>query len=549
MTGNLGHERNGDARQGSPYSSDERGPVSDDYGSRTGVGGSGTPGPGGVARAPGSFRRFLRAHVVEILLITLVVTVSAALFASAQTSMYRSQADVAVYPPVSATATQQTVDIATQKEVASSGAVVQTASRALHVPEKTLQDGLSVGVPVGTNLLTFSFSDANPRLASMYAQGLASAYVAYENLQVLTAGSVRPVIITSAPIPTTPVSPNRALDVGVALLLGLALGFGTALVRDAMDDRLRGPSDLEAQLDAPVLAVIPAVGRKGDLDQRILTMDSPDSRFAEAFRNLRTRVVLTADRRHERTVLVTSVDAEERGQTAANLAVALAQSGRSVILVCADLRESRAQAHFGVGDVAGLTDVVNGTARLPNVFRQTEVPGLQLLASGPSVDDPAAVLQAPALGSVLSSLSKSFAFVVIASSPMLGSSDVRALAEIADMVLFVADARRSTRARVAAGEQQLDHVRAKLIGCVLDNAGRPIRLKPAPPERPADEGVRESEQAQPPAVPAPPKSEPTGQPAAIDLLQGPPSPAKDKQPVLPAIHDHQREQQPAARRT
>ncbi len=448
-----------------------------------------TVAPGGAqaqpGRSSGSPRLFLRAHLVEIVVITLVVTAAAAFFSGKQTKMYSSQAEVAVYPSSSASSTQQALDMGTEKLVASSGVVLALASDSLHVPQSQLRSGLSVGVPVDANLLTISFSDKNPQVARRLAQGLAEAYVNYRSVTVVGDG-LQAVIITDAPLPTSPAGPKRAIDVGVAVILGLALGFGTALLRDWMDDRVRGRQDLENESGAEVLAVIPAFGHTRYRTRPLAVLSSPHSPVADAYRNLRTRVVQAAARRGVTTLLVVSPDGDEKGTTAANLAVALAQSGKRVVLVCADLRTANAQGHFGVENEPGLTSVVSVNASLASVLRPTAVSGLQIVPAGPLSYDPGAVLQSPALPELITALSRSVDFVVLASSPMLDSSDVSVLAELADMVLFVADARRSTRAQVRAALQELDPVRNKVIGCVLDNVGKRVPFKPAPttPPRP-----------------------------------------------------------------
>ena len=129
------------------------------------------------------------------------------------------------------------------------------------------------------------------------------------------------VLITPASMPTSPASPDDLIDIGAALIVGLALGIGTAGLRDYLDDRLRGPLDLEAQAAAPVLALIPAFRpARRDPGGRLVIVASPDSLVAEAYRGLRTRLVQVAAARDAKTVLVTSPGWEDKGTIAANLA-------------------------------------------------------------------------------------------------------------------------------------------------------------------------------------------------------------------------------------
>ena len=440
---------------------------------------------------PGSWSRVLLAYWSWILLITVLVTVGAGALAEMQTPIYKSQAEVAVYAASSAgNSAVQSYVMGTEKRVASSGAVLSVASQSLLISVGNLQHGLSITVPAETDLLVISYSDPNPQVAQSVADGVAQAYVAYRSSKAsplatgntpatpVTTTPVQAAVITYAALPTSPVSPNRLLIIGAALLLGLALGIGMALLRDAMDDGLRGAVDLQLQTDIPVLAQIPRFQRKRrSVTERLVIMRNSSSCVAEAYRNLRTRVLQVAGWRSTNLLLITSPGREDKATVAANLAAALALSGRRVVLLCADLRWGRTHALFGLATRPGLAKVVNGAATLDDALRWTEVPRLQVLPGGPPAEDPSSVLQSTAFRNLLAQLRREADFVVIDAPPVLASADTAALAELGAMILLVADARASTRAELRDATQQLGHVRDQLIGCVLDNVGRSHRLR------------------------------------------------------------------------
>ena len=273
---------------------------------------------------------------------------AAAVYSGKQTRMYSSQADVVVYSASSVASTEQTLVMGTEKAIASSGAVLAIASRSLRVPESELQAGLSVAVPVDTNVLAISFSARNPQLARRMAQGLADAYVTYRAPEkanatgskktTLAAGQqVQPVIVTNASLPKSPTSPKRSLDVGVAALLGLALGIGAALIRDSTNDSLRGAADLEEQSGTRVLALIPAVRpKRGDPASQLVLVRNPDSAVAEVYREVRT--THSGSRLAGRQVDPGGEPRRRQYRRRGNLAVALARTNRRVVLMCADLR-------------------------------------------------------------------------------------------------------------------------------------------------------------------------------------------------------------------
>ena len=430
--------------------------------------------------------RVLLARWPWIALMTVAVTAGAAALSQMQTPIYRAQAVVAVYPASAGTSALQPFVMGTEKGIASSGAVLSGASQSLLISEAALQRGLSITVPVDTDLLVISFSDPNPQVAQNAAQGVAEAYVAYRSSKPTpsntpAASALQAVVVTDAALPTSPVNPNQLFIVGVALILGLALGIGVALLRDLVDDGLRGSVDLQTQAEAPVLAQIPALPRKRlSRPDQLVIVRNPDSPAAEAYRNLRTRVLQVAAWRRANMLLVTSPGLEDKSAVAANLAAALALSGRRVVVLCADMRWGCAHAFFGSDNRIGVSNLVNGDAVLADALRWTEVPGLQVLPGGQAYFDPSSVLQSKTFPKLLGELLGEADFVVIDAPPLLASADTAALAELGAMILLVADARATTRAGVRAAVQQLVHVREDLVGCVLDNVGRPLRLRQPP---------------------------------------------------------------------
>ncbi len=446
-------------------------------------------------RGPAGWSRFLTSNGRLILAVTLAAVCAAGLLALSQTPIYQSQAVVVAEQPPAAAGSGEPPNMATEEGIVTSGAVLAQASRVLHVPVTTLASGVSVHSPGTTSLLDITYSDPVPRVAQQRAQAIAQAYISYRSAKagargtISGAGSTAPsvALITPAPLPTSPSSPNYLIDIGAALIVGLALAIGAAGLRDHLDDRLRGPLDLEAQAAAPVLALIPAFQPgSGAPHARLAVVTAPDSVAAEAYRGLRTRVVQVGTARNAKTLLVTSAVWEDKGTTAANLAAALAESGYSVVLVCADLRWGTAHQLFGLEDGHGLSGFLEGRTSLAEALQATEIPGLSVLPPGVPPLDPAALLQRPAWRSALSDIREQADFVVIEAPPMLAGPDTHPLADLAEMILIVADARRSTRAQVRVAVREFEDVHSKLAGCVLADVGRRHHLRSRRPGPVAD---------------------------------------------------------------
>jgi len=437
-------------------------------------------GPG----TPGGWSRFLLAHLRWILIISLLVVGAAAAYAHHQTPQYKSEADVDVYFTSADPTALQGPNMVTEKGIASSGAVLVIASKALGVPQSELLKGLSLKVPASSAIMQVVYSNPLPWIAQERAQAIAEAYVAYRSPKPApaprgakattpTVVMLHATLITPAALPTRPSSPNYVIDIVAALAVGLGLSIGTAAMRDRLDDRFRGPLDFEAQTGTPVLALVPAFRTiSRDPARELALVWSPDSVVAEAYRSLRTQVVAAAAPRGVRTLLVTSPAWENRSTVAANLAVALAQSGRRTVLVCADLRWGRAHELFGVDNDQGLTMLLDQRTDLAAAMRTTRIDGLRVLPPGPLPPDPAAFLQRSALRTVLGEIRSQADFVVIDAPPLLASPDITPLAHLAEMVLFVADVRKTTRAHGRAAIREAGDSADKLVGCVLYNVGR-----------------------------------------------------------------------------
>jgi len=449
------------------------------------------------AQLHGTALGFVWANAGWILLITIATLVGAAVFSWSRTPLYRSNAFVLVQTqPGNGTA--RAPDMGTEKAIVSSGAVLGQVYRSLGISQEELLNGLTVTVPVETNVLKISYTSPSPEEAQRGAQAFAQQYMkTADELAPPTAQRPTAVVITPATVPAEPFSPDHATDLAIALVLGVALGLGVAFVRDRLDDRCRDVVDLEQTLEAPVLGSIPAVrAGKNDAKARLVVLRSPRSPATKAYRDLRTRLLQTAARRRQSVLLVTCPLKEDKTAVAANLAASLASLGGRVALLSADLPRGQTHELFGLDNRVGLSNLVEGTADLMEVLQTTEVEGLVVLPSGPAPADPGAVLQTRGMKRVLDQLRDIVDFAVIDAPPVLAGADTVALAELAEMILLVADAKRSTRSQVAAAAQELEEERHKLVGCALINAHKTsprFAAQPAHADREAPTPTRQQD--------------------------------------------------------
>jgi protein-tyrosine kinase len=215
----------------------------------------------------------------------------------------------------------------------------------------------------------------------------------------------------------------------------------------------------------------------------LVTLDQPNTPAAESYRTLRTRLARLASQLDINSVMVVSAGVGEgKSTTAANLAVVLAETGKDVLLVSADLRRPRVHQFFGLPNRSGLSDVLaDGTAparRRGAVGTQAQkaselwsvAPNLWVILSGPLPPHPSALMDSDAMRQFLKEQRDLFDFIVLDCPPALVVADAMALAPLADAVLVVADAKESDREAVSRLREELDQVGGKIVGAVLNRS-------------------------------------------------------------------------------
>jgi capsular exopolysaccharide synthesis family protein len=316
---------------------------------------------------------------------------------------------------------------------------------------------------------------------------------------VVLAGMPNNITVTDyANTPDEPVGPNRLLGISLALILSLALGVGLALLLEYLDNTVRSVEDVERRLHLPALGVIPAVkelGRRGLLgglrggglqpiggdvnDQPELLINAdPRSQLAEAYRHLRTSVLLSTAGRAPKTLLVTSSQpAEGKTTTAINVAVSLAQTGAKVLIIDADMRRPRLHSLFGLNNNLGLSSILAtdmSDAEIANVAEWHESSQLHVITSGPIPPNPAELIGSEQMRRLIDALSAAYTHIVVDSPPVGSVTDGVLIASMVDGVLLVVHGGRSSRDIVRRSRRLLSEVGAKIFGVVLNN----VELRP-----------------------------------------------------------------------
>jgi capsular exopolysaccharide synthesis family protein len=263
------------------------------------------------------------------------------------------------------------------------------------------------------------------------------------------------------------VSPKPPRDLAVALVLGLVLGIGIAFLVDTLDERVRNVQDLERVAGGlPALALVPVVPNPGP--GFVAARDDAHGQAAEAFRGLRTALKFAALDEPFRVVQVTSPTAGEGKTTAvANLAIALAQGGDRVAVVCCDLRRPRIQERLGVALEPGFTDVLLGDVDLNGAVQRTTA-NVYVVSAGSPAPNPSELLSTDKAEAVIRSLAKQVDIVLLDCPPVLPVTDALVVSRMADATVVVADSRSTERRAIRRTLQQLHQIGAPVVGIVLN---------------------------------------------------------------------------------
>jgi capsular exopolysaccharide synthesis family protein len=288
-------------------------------------------------------------------------------------------------------------------------------------------------------------------------------------------------VIDPAETPDGPISPKNGRDLVLALVGGLMGGIGLAFVRELGDRTLRTAREADLMIQLPSVGTVPAIrsySRRAlpavdDLPVRALpgeTLRWREQVAGEAFRSIRAMVLRRAPAA-PRTILVTSAQPSEgKSFVAINLAVTLAEMGRPVLIVDADLRRPICHRAFGLElPSTGLSTLLYRGLPPESVVVQSGVPSLWFLPAGPRPPDPAALLSSERAGEVLDRAAQRYHWIVIDSPPVLAASDATVLAGIVDGVLLVARAHATPVDAIQLARERLEAMGANILGVVLND--------------------------------------------------------------------------------
>jgi succinoglycan biosynthesis transport protein ExoP len=291
-------------------------------------------------------------------------------------------------------------------------------------------------------------------------------------------------IVDAAVVPTEPTSPKLLLNLIISLVVGSGLGIGLAFFFEYLDKSVKSPEEMQASTGVPTLGVVPVIQTEGGRLRLVRTsagppvlggaelasQTNPKSKLAEAFREVRTALLVSRPGGPPRTIIITSSNPEE-GKTSVslNLGITLAQSGKKILLVDADMRKPRLHKILGAPMTPGLSTMLSESGLPEMTVQKTTIPGLFLLPSGPIPPNPADLLDSDKFRQVLAAMEASdFDHIIFDSPPTLAVADSAIIAGRMDALVMVVWAGSTGRDAVADSIRRLNLVNAPIVGSVLN---------------------------------------------------------------------------------
>jgi capsular exopolysaccharide synthesis family protein len=276
-------------------------------------------------------------------------------------------------------------------------------------------------------------------------------------------------VVEPATIRTTPISPKTKFNILLAASVGFLLATSAAFLLEYLDDTVKSDEDVGRVLGLPTLGAITTIKGIKEPPDNLITIQHPRSPVSEAYRVLRTNLQFSNLNNPTATVVVTSAsNGEGKTTTAANLAVTMAQAGKQVILVDADLRRPDLHRLFGLPNKVGLTSLLlDETMSLETALVDTGPESLRVLPSGHLPPNPAELLSSQPLQKRINQMQEWADVVIFDSPPLLAVADATILGSYCGGVVLVVRAGRTRSETIRRGKEALEQVGVKILGVVL----------------------------------------------------------------------------------
>ncbi len=286
-------------------------------------------------------------------------------------------------------------------------------------------------------------------------------------------GNIR--IVDRAEVPEYPIKPKKKLNILLAIIVSLLTGTGLAFFFEYLDNTIKLPEEVEKHLNIPFLGSTPLFSTKnkwnirGDTSPELVAFNYPRSTASELYRSIRTNILFSSAESVPQVILITGVGPQEgKTITTANLAVTMAQADSKIVILDCDMRRANVHKVFGTANDHGISNLLVGNSNMREAILHTRIPNLDVIPCGPIPPNPSELLGSTRMTTLLNSLRKHYAHILIDSPPSIAVTDAVVLSKSVDGVILVIRAGYTAKEIIKSGIVQFAAVGTHILGAVLN---------------------------------------------------------------------------------
>lgn len=334
----------------------------------------------------------------------------------------------------------------------------------LGIPYESFKGKVQVSLVNDTEIIKIQVKDSDKELAADIANEVSEQFMKTVKLK-MNIENVQ--IIDEAPVPQSPVSPRKFLNMAIGAVLGFMLGVFVTFLLEYLDKTFKKPEDIEKILHLPVLGTIPLILARG---KETIVRNNPKSSISEAFRTMRTNIQFTNIDRDMKTIAITSSTTSEGKSTmVSNFAISLAQEDKKVLILDCDLRRPRVHKLFNISNDKGITSILMGASTLDDaVYNSTDIEGLSIITAGPIPPNPSELLSSNRMKEFLESVKDKYDMIILDTPPVGLVTDAAILSASIDGTLLVVEVGETETGQAEYAKELLDKVNANILGVVLN---------------------------------------------------------------------------------
>lgn len=338
----------------------------------------------------------------------------------------------------------------------------------------SLASMISVSNPTNTAFIDISVEEENPREATVIANAVAESLSNVVESSLYPGESHSPVKVTvvqKAVQPTAPSSPKVTITILAGILMGIILGVIAALLRDILSTKISDENQVKDYLDAPIIGRVPT--DEILTEPRPVVVSEPSSPIAEDFRRIRTNLsfISPVEGTDSRLIIVTSVGASEGKTTvSANTAAALAENGKSVLLIDADLRHPSVAKQLGLDGSAGLTHVLTRQAAVKDVVQPYWKNNLHIMPAGPKPPNASTLLNSELMKNLVEHALQQYDYVIIDTAPMVVANDAAVFTRLGGGMALVVRRGQTRKHDMRDTVTELNNMNIEVSGLIFNCA-------------------------------------------------------------------------------